>query len=149
MWRSGEKFVPYSRVAQIHQTAVWLKFLRWRLISVRSSGWNLRLLAPRILRWLLYFGKICVPLIHSNLGHTFNMHSLLFWILHGPDVYCTDPQSASIYTWRHTPRSEVTRTCKSLKIRRIKIFLKYNLYRHATETTIFLVLLVCHTEGKT
>jgi hypothetical protein len=36
---------------------------------VRPSGWNLRLLALRILRWLLYFGNICVPPIHSSLEH--------------------------------------------------------------------------------
>ena len=57
--------------------------------------------------------------------------------------------STCIHTCRHTPRSEVTLTCKSVKIRRIKIFLQYNLYRHGIETTIFHVALVSHTEGKT
>lgn len=40
-----------------------LNFIRWRLIFVGPPNGNC--LAPRILRWLLEFCKICVPLPHS------------------------------------------------------------------------------------
>jgi hypothetical protein len=47
-----------------------LNFVRWRLMFVGPSVSYLNyctLLAPIILRWLLYFFKICVPLLKNHL----------------------------------------------------------------------------------
>ena len=117
MWR-GEKFAPLLQGCTNPPDGSASNLLTRRLISVRSSGRNVWLLAPRILRWLLYFwggGKTVYPWftpIYKTVSTGVLCYSEFFT---GPNVYCTDPQSTSIHTWRHTPRSEVTLTCKSLK----------------------------------
>ena len=63
MWR-GEKFAPLLQGCTNPPDGSASNLLTRRLISVRSSGRNVWLLAPRILRWLLYFGgggKLCTP----------------------------------------------------------------------------------------